>query len=68
MKIPKENRKRFGLPEKIITLKKEHETYPKYIEAVKTIIDYGHDAVNGFVLEFNSDYSKLKIMFIKIKT
>lgn len=42
----------------------------KFIQAVKIIIDWGDDLSNGFVLEFNNDYTLLKKReneFFKVK-
>jgi len=44
----------------IIDLKKEHPKYAEFTEAIKIIIDWRQDRDNGFRLEFNNDYTKLK--------
>ncbi len=41
-------------------LKKAEKSYAKYIQTVKQIIDQGLDIYNGFEMEFNSDYSKIR--------
>lgn len=41
-------------------LKKVHENYNATVEAFKIIIDWEEDRKNGFILEFNSDYSKIR--------
>ena len=38
----------------------KHVNYPKTINAIKYIIDYGMDVMHGFVITFNSDYSRFK--------
>lgn len=44
----------------------KNDSYPQYIQAVKTIIDCRHDIVNGFTLTFNDDYTRLtKEKYIK---
>ncbi|MES2395635.1 MAG: hypothetical protein V4549_06515 [Bacteroidota bacterium] len=40
------------------------------VEAIKIIIDWGQDVDNGFIVEFNSDYTRIRKRVItnKIKT
>lgn len=42
------------------TLSKNHTSYENFVQCVKHIIDTAQDWNNGFVLTFNSDYSKIK--------
>lgn len=44
----------------ILQMNPSHPNYADFIEAVKSIIDVELDLQNGFQLEFNSNYSKMK--------
>lgn len=41
-------------------LKKEKPKYHDFVLAVKTIIDWGEDWKNGFTIDFNSEFTKIK--------
>lgn len=44
----------------VLSLVPTHPNYTKFVEAVKVIIDWGLDQENGFVMEFNSDYTRMR--------
>lgn len=47
-------------PEFIKQISKLTETPKRFIQAVKNFIDAEWDIKNGFVIDFNSDYSKIR--------
>ncbi len=49
---------RMDIGTKLLTDLCTHETKPKFIETVKAYIDRG--VVNGYTLEFNSDWTAIK--------
>jgi hypothetical protein len=44
----------------VMEIKTDNEHCLQFIETVKLIIDWGQDLDNGYVLEFNDDYTAVK--------
>ena len=41
-------------------IKKDSESYEKFVETVKLIIDNSYDTVNGYQIVFNDSYTAVK--------
>lgn len=48
------------MPCRIKALRTDHPSYAMFVAAVKIIIDWGEDRLNGFCVEFNSTYTRMK--------
>ena len=59
---------RMDIGTKLLTDLCTHETKPKFIETVKLYIDKKGKGENGYVVEFNSDWTAIKKFDIVLKT